>query len=775
MRTISSDSVCILSLGVFLFCLMFPFISVAATDSQPTSLLNTAQEARESGDGEKAEGFYQQIIDNYPASREAITACQELAIRRIQLHEIENAESLIGALKTEYSASPDTVDALYSIARHYQWNGLPEKAINLHRYNSAAYPDSKKAMWSQGAIIHQYIDQKDFEEAQSEFEVLMKRFKDQPTLPQEVHQCAEKYRTTNEPERALALNQYNVAHSPTSSKFTMWSQGAIIHHYIRHGDFAAAKRETDVMIGRFSEQPTLPEQLHQIAEEYRYAEEADRSFELHQYNATHSPVSSKYTMQSQGALVHYLIEHKEFYPAEVEYQDLLSRFKDQPTLSQEIYQFAVKYNGVGEKEKALELHRYNVEHFPATSLHAMQSQGAIVHHCIETKDFEAAKREIDAMTGRFSEQESFPQELYQFALKYQGVGATEKAIELHRYNSARSPASSKYSLWSQGALIHYYINQKDYEAAQKGCEAMISRFTEQETLSHELHLIADKYQGAGQYALSRSLCEYGLATFGDIDSKLNFKGVTVKMLLAENKNAEAESVCSELLALCTNQSQMTRVLIHLGSAYHHAKHWNQAATYFQNAVEKANSPEEKLDAHAGLAKARIRMSSDFSEISSILDVVLTECEDCKGVGLRGVQIGEEYYYLGSEALKNTENDRAKEYLTQAVALWNSVLESNTDSQGECYYLTGMCFYEVGNYTESIKAFEQIHQLYPTFQYADYCLFMQGRCLEKLVEYGEVALTEATTTITTIYSQLVSEYPKSQYSELAKLRLSKYSF
>lgn len=473
-------------------------------------------------------------------------------------------------------------------------------------------------------------------------------------------------------------------------------------------------------------------------------------------------------------MIHHLIEQKEYFPAEVEYKEMLTRFAEQPTLPQEIYYCALKYQGVGNVEKALELHRYNAVNSPESSLYSMQSQGAIINHYIEGKDFEAAKREIGFMTGRFSQQETFPQELYQFALKYQGVGASEQALELHQRNATQSPASSMYSMWSQGALIHYFINEKDYEGAQRGCEAMISRFADQLTLSHELHLIADKYQGAGQFELSRSLCEYGLATFGDIDSKLNFKEVTVKILLAENKDAEAETVCSELLALCTNQSQIATVLTHLGCAYHHARHWNQAATYFQNAVEKAKSPEEKLEAHAGLAKARIRLSSDYSEISSILDIVLTECKDCKGVGLRGVQIGEEYYYLGREALENTDDDRAKEYLTQAVALWNSVLESNTDSQEECYYLMGMCFYEVGNYTESMKAFEQIHHFYPTFQYADYCLFMQGRCLEKLVEYGEVALTEATSTITTLYSQLISEHPKSQYSELAKLRLAKYS-
>ncbi len=774
MRTISRDSVRILSMGVFLFCLMFPFISDAVADSQPATLLNTAQEARETGDREKAEGFYQQIIDNYPASREAIKACQELAIRRVQLHEIENAESLIETLKTEYSASPDTVDALYSVAQHYQWNGLPEEAINLHRYNSAAYPDSKKAMWSHGAIVHYYIEQKDFDSAQKEYNVMADRFKEQPTLPQEFHQFAEKYRTTDEPDRALELHRLNATHSPVSSMYTMWSQGAIIHHYIRHGDFTAAKRETDVMIGRFSEQPTLPEQLHQIAEEYRYIEEADRSFELHQYNATHSPVSSKYTMQSQGALVHYLIEHQEFYPAEVEYQDLLSRFKDQPTLPQEIYQFAVKYNGAGEKEKALELHRYNVAHFPATSLHAMQSQGAIVHHCIETKDFEAAQLEIDVMTSRFSEQETFPQELYQFALKYQGVGATEKALTLHQYNATHSPASSKYSLWSQGALIHHAIGQKDYEAAQKGCEAMISRFAEQETLSHELQLIADKYQGAGQYDLSRSLCQYGLVTFSDADSKLSFKEVLIKILLAESDDEQAALACSELLALCTNNSQTVKVLTNLGHIYRNEKQWAQALPYFQKALEKAELPKEELDAYTGLAMVSVWLGDD-DRAQGIIDLLMKDYSEQDRLGYSVFIIGEEYYLQGDDALNKKEHESAKSLYFKALAIWENNIRQIADIHHRClgYYDSANAFRKMGQYRKAIEYYHEVVTQWPEYDRAWNAQFMIAVCYDQLFNKDMISGEEAKKEIIATYQKLEDQYPNSKAHGAARMLLEKY--
>ncbi len=383
-----------------------------------------------------------------------------------------------------------------------------------------------------------------------------------------------------------------------------------------------------------------------------------------------------------------------------------------------------------------------------------------------------AKREIEFLTSRFSQQETFPQELYQFALKYQAVGASEEALELHWHNATQSPVSSMYSMWSQGALIHHFIDQKNYEAAQGGCQAMISQFSDQPTLSHELHLIADKYQGAGQYELSRSLCEYGLATFEDIDSKLNFKEVTVKNLLAENKNSEAESVCSELIALCTNQSHMTRVLKNLGNAYHHAKQWNQAVIYFQKAIQTAKSPEEKLDAHAGVAKSRIRLSSDFSEIGAMLSTILTEYKGCKDVGLRGIQIGEEYYYLGREALENTDSGKAKDYFRQAITLWDQVIKLNADAgiSAECYYLTGMSYCENDDYLKAAKAFEMVGQIAPNYKYADHCLFAAADCYDRLMQSGEMASSDATELIRNQFKLLVERFPNSIYASNAKAYL-----
>lgn len=780
MRSISFGGFCAFLLSIFLFSVVFPLTSMADVGSEATSLLATAKEMLSSGDVDTAETLLQQIIQQAPNTVQAVEAHQELAIQYIQSKRTEEAESLVEDLKKNYAGFPETVDSLYAIARKYQQNGMPKEAISLHRYNSATFPKTQKAMWSQGAMIHQYIDLKDFEGAQREFDVLTERFKDQPTLPQEIHQCAEKYRTTDEPERALALNQYNVAHSPTSSKFTMWSQGAIVHHYINQGDFAVAKRETDVMISRFSEQPTLPQELHLIAEKYKWAGEADRSLELHQYNATHSPVSSMYTMQSQGALVHYYIEQKEFYPAEVEFNVMVDRFKDQPTLPQEIYQFAIKYGSVGAADKALEMHRYNAAHSPASSLYAMQSQGAIVHHYIEQKDFDAAQREFDVMVSRFSEQETFPQELYQFALKYDSVGVSDKALEVHRYNVEHSPVSSKYTIWSQGALIHHYINEKDFIKSQQECDLMISRFSDQPTLAHELSMIVEKYRQARENELAKSLCQRAIQKYQNTSDCLDFQTNLVRVLLTEKNYTQADEVSTQMVTAYYDKPEYVKMLNELGGVYKNNKRFIQSLQYYQEALEKASSADEKINAYAGIAMVSARMGDD-AKVMEIVDLLIKDYKGHDRLGYSVYFIGEEYWLEANYVDRQQDPDRSLDCYANALSVWQRSIKEIDDSEykGIAYYYSGIANQEAGqikeinqqqecwrNYENATLCYAAILNDYSSAYYYSDSLVRLNQCCWELYTQKQLSAENTAGIMKGAIDILIDKYPQIKIQETA---------
>jgi len=836
----------VLLISALFICIIFSNLFAAEVNSATTTLLETAKKAWEAGDLETSGYLYRKIITDSPSTIEAIIAYQDLAIQGIQSKRSADVESFVETLKVKYAKFPETADALHSIAQHYQWNDLLEQAINLYRYNSYTYANTKKGMWSQGSIVHYYIEHKDFANAQKEMEVMIERFKDQPTLPQEIHQFAEKYRTTGELDRSLELHRFNTIYSPISSVYTMWSQGALVHHYIRQKDFVSAKQACDTMIERFSEQPTLPQELHLIAEMYKGAGMIDMALELHQYNASHSPITSKYTMQSQGALVHYYIEQKDFYPADYEYKDLLNRFKDQPTLPEEIYQFALKYNSAGETEKALELHRYNATYSPASSLHAMWSQGSIVHYYIEHKDFINAQKEYEVMLDRFKDQENLakeiyqfalkyndigeigkglelhqynvtyspvsslyamqsqrsivyyyiehkdfvgaqkeyeimlsryedqstlPQEIYQFALKYQSVGETEKALELHRYNTTYSPVSLLHTMWSQGALVHYFIENKDFENAQKEYELLLNRFASQKTISQEICHVADKYQKMGEQERARNVCRYGLTTHPDSPWKHDIQAVIVKSYLAEKNYEQAMLASAELLSTCSSRSDTVKYLTELGLIYREEKKWAESLQYYQMALDKAEIPEEELDGYAGIAMASVWLD-DSLKAQDIVDLILSDYANEKKTAYSVFMIGEQYYFHAKELFK-IDKTVSKEKYSNAIAIWEKNINQLSDTHFQCmaYYGTGLCYRDTEDYKKAADFLQKAYQVNPKFTYADYCLFENIRCYGKMAKSGKITRCEAFYNSYLFLEKLLEQFPNSKYCSYGQAWLS----
>lgn len=757
---------------VFIFGLFsvsgFIYGEEAALPEQMQAQLKAAGEIKKSGDIEGAKAAYADIIKTCPNTAGAVKAYQEAAILCIQSKQTKDAESLVESLKTNYSTFPETVDALHSVAQHWQWNNLPEQALRLYRYNSATYPNTKKGMWSQGEIVNYYIKHKDFVNAQKEYEVVLDRFKDQPTLPQEIHQFAEKYRETDEIERALELHRYNITHSPVSSMYTMWSQGAIVHYYINVKDFVSAQRECEVMTNRFSDQPTLPQELHLIAEKLKGAGQADRSLDLHRYNATHSPIASQFTMWSQGALVHYYIEQRDFYPADVEYKELLSRFKDQPTLPEEIYQFALKYNSVGEAGKALELHRYNATHSPLSSKFTMWSQGAIVNYYIGHKDFVDAQKEYEAMLDRFKDQPTLPQEIHQFALKYHDVGEAGKALELHRYNATHSDVSSEHTMWSQGALVHYYIEQKDFVIAQKEYEVMLERFKDQPTLPKEIYQVADKFQQFEQYGQSRNLCGYGLKTYPDCSWRHDFQKVLIKTCLAESDYEQAASVSAELISESSDRSADVKTMTDLGHIYREGKQWDQAIQYYQQALEKAELPEDELDAYRGMAMTSVCLGND-AKVQEIVDLILKDYKEQPRTGYAIFMIGEEYYLQGGIVLADKDSEKAKIFYSKALSIWDNNINQIEDSRHRClaYYYSAVAYQNTGEMDKAMQFYDIVVTQWPDYEKAWDAQFMIVRICRDLRREGKLAKASADPIIRSGCVNVLQRYPQCPVAGIAQ--------
>ena len=153
------------------------------------------------------------------------------------------------------------------------------------------------------------------------------------------------------------------------------------------------------------------------------------------------------------------------------------------------------YSKAGRYDKAIPLHNYNVDNFPANQ-YAMLSQVDIVYYsCISDTNDTALDAAVDKLLTKFSGQPTLPERICEVAKKLDGAKKTEKALQLHQHNVDYFP-TDKYAMWSQVEIVESYIRNANDAAADEACDKLLSLFSKQESLPKEVYLVAEVYNKA---------------------------------------------------------------------------------------------------------------------------------------------------------------------------------------------------------------------------------------------------------------------------------------
>ncbi|MCJ7728650.1 MAG: tetratricopeptide repeat protein, partial [Sedimentisphaerales bacterium] len=170
----------------------------------------------------------------------------------------------------------------------------------------------------------------------------------------------------------------------------------------------------------------------------------------------------------------------------------------QPTLSQEIYQVAMKYDELKKYGKAIVLHQYNVEHFPA-DIHALWSQVEVVKSFIRDANEPAADAAIKKLLTTFAGQPTLPNEIQQIADAYSGAGKYDKANELYQKSGQiyqtvidKKPDSND-ELWAKVGMAKLNISVGDDAAVQADVNSLIADFNGQPALPQAIFAIGEEY------------------------------------------------------------------------------------------------------------------------------------------------------------------------------------------------------------------------------------------------------------------------------------------
>jgi len=441
---------------------------------------------------ERAEQVHRYNVANYPHDTYAMWSQVEIVYSYIDRKDKAAADAAFEKLLALFAEQPTLPKEIHQIAMKYSGSGQGEKAYSLHQYNVEHFPDHNglDVIWSQSELIRLDLQAGRYESACAGADKLLGWPPDQNDLPREIHVTAKRFAEAGKRDKAYELYLHNVDHFPTDM-YAMWSQVEIAYANISGGDFAAADAACDKLLSLFSDQETLPKEVYQVAGAYNKAKRSDKAAELCRYIVETWP-KSDHALWAQRDLAMWSIDANDELAAQAAVDKLLSDFSEHQGIAQVIHAVAQHYERAkGNLEKALELHRYNAEHF-SSDVYAMWSQVEIVYFHIRDGNDAAADNAFDKLLTAFADQPTLPKEIYQVGDEYAKARNYDKAGALYRHVIANWPGT-EYEMWARTGNVRIDILAGDQTAVEPAVDALIADFNDQPELAAAVFQVGEEY------------------------------------------------------------------------------------------------------------------------------------------------------------------------------------------------------------------------------------------------------------------------------------------
>jgi len=512
-------------------------------------------------------------------------------------------------------------------AGSYQEKGQYEQAEAIYLQIISNYPGTDYAFQAQKNLAILYVLWDKQPEADATLGQLVTDFCKHPGITQAVWQIAKEYQQTKKYDKALELHQYNVQQfSP--DKHAMWSQVEIVYSLIDSGD-AAADAAYDKLITVFSEQETLPKEIHQVAMKYSGSGQSEKAYALHQYNVEHFPgYKGLDVIWSQSELIRLDLQAGFYESACAGAEALLGWPPDQNDLPREIHVTAKRFAEAGKHDKAYELYRYNIEHFPK-DMYAMWSQAEIVYSYIrDANDTAAADAAVDKLLTVFSKQPTLPKEVYQIADVYSKAGRYDKAIQLHNYNVDNFPAN-QYAMLSQVDIVYSYIRVAEDvndTAVDAAVDKLLTIFSGQPTLPERICEVAKKLDGAKKTEKALQLHRYNVDHFPTDKYAMWSQVEIVESYIRDANDTGADEACDKLLSLFSDQESLPKEVYQVAEVYNKANRSDKAVELCRYIVERWPSSDHALLAQRDLTIRSIDADDEFAAQADVDKLLSDFCE-----------------------------------------------------------------------------------------------------------------------------------------------------
>ncbi|MGD2095013.1 MAG: tetratricopeptide repeat protein [Phycisphaerales bacterium] len=618
-------------------------------------------------------------------------------------------------LSMAIKSTADVSDQLKQ-AQMFRGNRQYSQAEKLYLQIVAENPGSDAALEAQKQLILIYIATENKPQADAAFQQLIAGFSQYKDIAEAIWRVAREYNTTGNKDKAIEIHQYNVSNF-TKNMYAMWSQVEIVKSYIQD-DNAAADEATDELINTFSEQPTLPKEIYQLAERFGEAGKKDRAIKLDKFNAENFP-SNIYGMWSQ---VNYLVRNSDYTAADAAIDKILNDFPDDPATQQGVYQLTGVFRKTRRYDKAIALYKYHIEHWPDAE-EGLEVRKGLIRTYIDLNDETNAQAAIDKMLADYSGHARIAKAVYDIGLYYYRANKNDNALKLHRYNVGHCSKTDKYTMWSQVELTKAHIRDGNEPAANSAYDKLVNEFSNQSTLVTEVCRVADTYLAAGNHDKASQLYQYTRNRWPGDSQLLWANAGMAKLDIARSSDTEAQQVIDNLFSSSKDNPESSTVMFQVGEQY-----WEKALYKRRNGM--------KDEAKEDLAKALAIWERTIKELprSSSTSHAYHFAAEC-------------HYHLG-------QYEKAAEYLQKVVNDW-----PDYEYGWSTYNFLGACYDKLknsGKIAESQadplieQAYKAIIENYPDSRMAGHACLKLARLNSRKKRWSEAA---------GYYGAFINKYPE----------------
>ncbi len=318
--------------------------------------LEQAETYRRNGDYQQADAIFETIITNYPGTEVALRSQKGLVIVYIQTQRIYDAEAALKKLTADFATYPepnDVAQALFGIARQYEWSAKYKDANKVYQQILDEQPQSwyvnRADLGAERTNIQYLITIGKDEKAASATDKLAVDFAGHADLPQTIFDIAKRYEWSHKYEQANELYLHFVRaypDSPAAGKVPLTLLRTNIESLIAAGKETEAQGAIEKLISDYSKHPDLPGALEKIARKYEWTGRYERARSLYQQIAEQYPDSSyagTARLEDLKVNILQLIEAGNDKAAQAGLDKLAADFKDSRSLALAVSRIAEQY------------------------------------------------------------------------------------------------------------------------------------------------------------------------------------------------------------------------------------------------------------------------------------------------------------------------------------------------------------------------------------------------------------------------------------------------